>query len=1204
VQTTLLGLAMALILALIAALVGPYFIDWNQFRAQFEAEASRVAGTPVRVTGALDARLLPNPTLHLRSVTIGRADGPGQARADKLDVEFSLSDLMRGEWRATELSVNGVALALGLDKQGRIDWPASAAFANLGSLAIDRLSVTGRIALHDETSGRAIDLDDIAFSGDVRPGAAAVRGDGNFMLAGTRYPFRLSSGRTADGSATRLRLTVDPGERAMSLDLEGVVSFVARAPRFDGSIAVARPVVKPRSDEDVPPPWRVVAKLKADPATARFEQIDASYGRDDVALKLTGAADLSLGASPKLQAALAAKQLDIDRLLPRDPNAAAAAPWLPGLLGLLSDLPPAPLPAQIELAADKLLIGGRPIQNLSTTLRSDAGAWTVDRMELRAPGGSQLALTNGLAQPGGFKGSVDIDSADPDLLAAWLFGREVSARQPRPLRASGDVAVADGNVSVERLKAEFDGGTMEGRLAKATLPSGGSRVDLDLKGDRLDIDATLGIVRSLSGTDSDWPEQGALALDFARAVSAGQTWQPLVARLGYSPAAITLEQLKIGAAGGLLVEGAGAFDRTAATGKLSLNATASTLPQLAAAITPVAPAVATRLSAMGDAAGAARIRLAVDLEKSPGDTERARARAVLGIDAPQLKGDATVTATPLQAAIRGTDLDALLRSDVRLETKLSAPRGRPLLALLGLDKVLAAGEGVARFEGSASGAWNGPLRVTAKLAGAVDADVDGTANPWAAAPVADLKLAIRRANVAPLLDLRPADAAAWPVSVTSKLALANGKLSLNDIDGAVAGSRLRGRVAVTLGDENVVDGEAGLDALDVGPALQLVLGAAGPDGAAPLGRGLLTGWRGQVAFQALRGGLPGGAQLQPFSGVVRSDGRSLSLDAIKGRIGGGDVKADLNARPSPDGLALSANLEFAGVDGTALRYRGLAMPAGRTALQLTLSSAGRSPAALAGAVNGSGSLTITGAAISGLDPRAFDVAIRAGDGAQPINETRLGQLVGPALSAGALKVDQAEFPFSIRDGALRINATALKSDAASAIVSGGYDLLADQADLRVSLASNAPGPAGIRPEIVVFAVGPADRLQRTVDVAALSAWLTVRRIDREIGKLQALEREEAAPPAATTAIPSTPPPVVPPATPSTPPVATAPLPDPRPTPAPPRPPIAPRPPARDAVAPLPPPIEIRPAPGSARPPRSNQPLVLTPPPSSLPRTAF
>ena len=143
-QTTLLGLAIAFIIALMAALVGPYFIDWNQFRPQFEAEASRIVGAPVRVAGKLDARLLPAPSLQLRSVTVGGANDLGKVRAEKLDVEFSLGSLMRGEVRATELTVNGLALDLGLDGKGRIDWSASTGAVNLGSLAIDRLNLTGR----------------------------------------------------------------------------------------------------------------------------------------------------------------------------------------------------------------------------------------------------------------------------------------------------------------------------------------------------------------------------------------------------------------------------------------------------------------------------------------------------------------------------------------------------------------------------------------------------------------------------------------------------------------------------------------------------------------------------------------------------------------------------------------------------------------------------------------------------------------------------------------------------------------------------------------------------------------------------------------------------------------------------------------------------------------------------------------------------
>src|ERR1700761_3812794 len=236
VQTTLLGLAIALIVALVAALVGPFFIDWNQFRPQFEAEATRVIGAQVRVGGKLDARLLPAPSLQLHSVVVGGANDLGKVRADKLDVEFSLGSLMRGEWRATELTINGMSLDLGLDPKGRVDWPASTGTFNFGSLAIDRLNLTGRVALHDAASRGTLELNNIAFSGDVRSLAGSVRGDGNFVLSGTRYPFRVSSGQGPDGNGTRVHLNIDPGSRALAGDLDGVLSFEARAPRFDGAV--------------------------------------------------------------------------------------------------------------------------------------------------------------------------------------------------------------------------------------------------------------------------------------------------------------------------------------------------------------------------------------------------------------------------------------------------------------------------------------------------------------------------------------------------------------------------------------------------------------------------------------------------------------------------------------------------------------------------------------------------------------------------------------------------------------------------------------------------------------------------------------------------------------------------------------------------------------------------------------------------------
>jgi hypothetical protein len=1231
VQTTLLGLAIAFIIALVAALVGPYFIDWNQFRPQFEAEATRVVGAPVRVGGALDARLLPTPSLRLRSVVVGGANDLGKVRAQKLDVDFNLGSLMRGEWRATELTINGLALDLGLDSAGRIDWPASTGKFSLGSLAIDRLNLTGRIALHDAASHGTVELNDIAFSGDVRSLAGAVRGDGNFMLSGTRYPFRVSSGPTPDGSGTRVHFNIDPGARALSVDLDGMLSFEARAPRFEGTVALAAPAgpkSKNAGGEPSPTPWRISARIKADPAAAKLEQIEASYGLEDTALKFAGLADIRLGASPLLHAVLTARQLDADRFFAKDSdNATEPIRLLPGLRALMAAIPQAPLPTQIEFSSEQIMLGGRPLQNLTADLHADATAdlksWIVDRLDFRAPGATQVSLNSTTAQPGpsgGFKGALSVDSSDPDTLVAWLLGRsEIAYRSQKPLRLRGDVSVAADRVAIDAMQAEIDGGAVAGRLALATRSaSGGSRFDAELKADRLDLDAATAFAHSLAGPQAEWPDAAQLSLDIGHASSAGEELHPLLAKLGYDPTAITLDQLKIGDAGSVTIEGAGRFDRVNATGQLALASSAVSLAQITGLIVPLAPALASRLDSAATVPGPAKVKLTFNVDKDSEHAGRAVARAVLDLDAPQLKGTATLTAKPDLAALRGFDLDALRRSEIDIESKLSSQQGRSLLVLLGLDRAIAAGDGPAQFEGSMTGVWHAPLRLKARLSGTgLDAEAEGTTEPWAAEPTASGSLKIGHADLGPLFGLKPSDTFAQNISLSSRVALAANKLTFDDLDSTTSAARLRGHIAVTLGDEKNVEGEVGLDALDLAPTFSLAIGAAGHDAAEPLGSGLLKGWRGRIAFQALRGSLPGGGELHPVSGTVKSDGQSLTFDTIKGGIGGGEATANIDAKPTADGIALNARVELRRVDGATLHYRGLAMPAGRTSMQMTLASQGRSASALIGALSGNGTVTLESASVAGLDPRAFDVAIRASDGGQATDDTRLRQIVEPVLSSGALSVASAQIPFSIRDGRLRVGATTLDAKGARAIVSGGYDIPADQADIRAVLASTAAGG----PEIQLFAAGSPDTLNRTVDVAALSSWLAVRAIDRETRRLDSIERGD--PPAALPA--SLPPPALalpsagsPDAVPAGAPLSENPVAGrdprrlpPKPKPAVPRPPAALQTPTAPVVSqqvapPLPPPIEVRPAPGPGvvRPPKPRPPLALTPPPASPAQSAF
>ncbi len=438
------------------------------------------------------------------------------------------------------------------------------------------------------------------------------------------------------------------------------------------------------------------------------------------------------------------------------------------------------------------------------------------------------------------------------------------------------MTVAPEGFAIDAMKADIEGGTVEGRvLVSYKQANHGSGVEADLKAERLDLDAATAFLKSLAGPQGDWPDEGKLSLDVGRAISAGQELSPLLARLAYSPAKLTLEQLKIGQIENVTLDGAGNFDRGNATGWFALNSSAASLDRLTSLIVPLSPALAARINAMGTSQGhqgtprtsqgPARLKLAVDLAAIAGQPDRVQARATADLDSALLKGVTTITARPAVAAIQAIDLSALRNSDVGIEFEI----------------IIRAGPGAARparprshgSGGRRSGAIRGQSdgRVGQPAAGegqalwaaALVAEVEGVAEPWAQEVKAGLSLKVRGADFGPLLDLKPGDTLAQNISLTSRVQLAGNKLAFDDLDSSFGGSRLRGNVAVTLGEEKEIDGEIGVEQFALAPAFALALGAAGHEAGEPLGTGLAKGWRGRIAFQALRGQLPGGSELQP-----------------------------------------------------------------------------------------------------------------------------------------------------------------------------------------------------------------------------------------------------------------------------------------------------------------------------------------------------
>ena len=233
------------------------------------------------------------------------------------------------------------------------------------------------------------------------------------------------------------------------------------------------------------------------------------------------------------------------------------------------------------------MLGGRPLQDVAAELHGDDKSWHVRRLEFRAPGATRVSLSEASAKSGApdqFKAALSVESADPEALLTWLQGRgDIAYRSQKPLRLRGDVTVAPQGFAIDAMKAEIEGGAVEGRVAVSHRQADrGSRIDAELKAERLDLDAATAFARSLAGPQGEWPDEGK-AFARCRPRHLGRAGTASAARqAGYSPARLSLEQLKIGQPESVTLDGAGNFDRVNATGKLALNSSAASLGRLTA----------------------------------------------------------------------------------------------------------------------------------------------------------------------------------------------------------------------------------------------------------------------------------------------------------------------------------------------------------------------------------------------------------------------------------------------------------------------------------------------------------------------------------------------------------------------------------------------------------------------------------------------
>jgi large subunit ribosomal protein L24 len=1121
VQTTLLSIGIAVILALLAALIGPLFIDWGEYRAAIESEASQMVGAPVRVGGAIDVRLLPTPSLNLGNVQIGAAASTEKVTARGLAMEFGLGAMMQGEFRARQVTLDRPEMRVGLDRSGAVQIPGVKVRFDADRLAIERLTINdGQLLLADAASGAQLAIEGLHLSGEAGSLMGPFKVEGTFTAKGEHYAYRISGSRRADDGGMKVRLAIDPAERALAFESDGTVWIESGSPRFEGAATLSRVVgtALPDGRVTVNDPWKVFGKIKATAKTVLVDQLELLYGPEARLVRLNGSAIVNLGPDPRVAGTLTARQIDLDRALPNSELKRLPFETVKLLVDEFAAIPPPPMPIRLSLGIDSVMAGGATLSALRGDVETSADGWRLETLELRAPGATQMLIAGKLAvaeRKLEFQGPVKVDSSDPAAFFAWIEGRSAAGRLALgPMRGSGTVTLGRARIAVDGLKAEIDRKALEGRVAyRFATAAAPARLDAALNGSELDFDRGLALGSALfASTTFERPEEVALALDVGRASYAGIEARKAQAALTYDHSGLKIERLSIADIGGASLDASGRLENAADAwrGSVALSVAAPRLDGITTLAERFLPQTSDALRKYGPRIAPLKINAKLDVEPRPGNAAGGRSAAKLQLDG---------TIAGIDVSLDGSgagDISDPAAGVMHIGGRLDAPDGRALASLIGLDTFANAESRPARITFVADGTPKRAFRVDGKFAGT---DLNGSAaGTVTLSGEGALDVALRAADTKLP---RRAGSAAVPADLRARVVLDGHEVAVTDLAGKIAGAAVKGSVTFGLGEPLQVNGRIETDQVDAGELFAIMTSAptsASSGGrvtewvAEPFGRPMVPALEGHVEFRTANAQWLSGAAIKDLAGILKFESSGFALADVTGRMADGRLALSAEVRRERAGLTLHSHVKLTNADIPVLLAGALRAPAGgRISLEADLAGQGLSPASLVGSVTGAGTVTAENIEASGLDPGAIDAAINAleFDRGLASNAGRVTQIVNGALDVGKLKVPLATAPIVIADG--RAQLAKVSASAQSTDISGSISLaLADwQLDARLTMMAppRKNAPTAERPVMAVTIRGPLAAARRSVDVTSLIGWTTMRAVDQEAKRLDEAEKE-------------------------------------------------------------------------------------------------
>jgi uncharacterized protein involved in outer membrane biogenesis len=1033
----LLFIAGLLVLALSALFAVPYFVDWNEYRDVFEAQASKLIGRQVDVGGNVSLTLLPAPVLKFETVNVADAKGEFDtpfAAAKSVTVWLSVPPLLTGSVEARSVELVQPVVNLRINDDGTGNW------ADLGGEAAELPFIPEEVALNSvKISGATVNIwrgkpepNSVIDNLDGELSARSLQGpykfSGNFTFDGKQKELRFSTGKPEENGEIRLKASIRNPEAKESYSIDGTVRGLGDVPVFKGDFrarladdaSVAE--VKKAGEKDnmqAAAPFEIKSVLFGRLTGAQFNEFELTMTRNDKPQTVTGLLDVQFDQGIVVGGTFSSRWVNIDSWF--GPKSEEPPKLQEALATLASELLERASPVRegkLRLFLDQVVFAGDLASSVDVTLDVKDEKLVLSKLAARLPGDNRVKLEGVLTRDASgprFSGPISFSGQSLSRVMRWagFEGEPNAATQAGEFAVEGKLTAGVQEVALADAKGNLFGSAFDGSFSYRG--GGDNKLSVTLQSERLDLARMLGTKASARSLFSLLvPQSGGPSGDGTDEKTEDGVLGGIRAEADVSVEAMTLTGLGESALEIKLVRDKDTIDIRrlfiASKGDVNIQAGGrlaglSNRPQgnLTFAVQVASGAGVKSLSEFLEVPGLATSpvdRLAALTPLQVTASVRSASQEKLGLDA-QLEGALSDSDLALKVSLEGKPSEwhsAQLDLKGTMTNRSGAKLIQQLRPTLEQSDLTAFGAGGGDLSIEASGIAKSGLQTKVVVnAGGASWVTQGTYKTNEADSgflgTSQLTSNNTAAGLA-LLGIRTAPGyGVEPVSLSASVTGGQGVYRLTHVNGKLAGTSMSGELMADLsGKKPKIDAiigapEASLPRLlapmiswqDTGANPQDIRGvtrseAFWPD--APFDTAFLERANGTLSLSSDRLQLGGGLKLQKASMQATLSGGTVRVGSLEGELFGGAFKANGELASRGSGASLDMRVETSGMraDQMIVTSDGSPLLDAPIDITMSLSGEGLTPRGLVSGLRGTGRLRVGDGQVSGFSLGAAHVA--------------------------------------------------------------------------------------------------------------------------------------------------------------------------------------------------------------------------------------